>query len=54
MSHDMNRELLDKLMEYVRAVVAEAGAGGFSDGGLIERRVVLELEQELRDMVDDK
>ncbi len=50
----MNRELLDKLMEYVRAVVAEAGAAGSSDGGLIERRVVLELEQVLRDMVDDK
>lgn len=54
MSHDVDREFLDKLIEYIKAVVAEAGARDASDGGLIEYRVRRELEDELYQMVDDK
>lgn len=49
----MNEELLNKLLEYIDARIAEKSedARNSSDGGLIEMRSRMEIEDELRALV---
>lgn len=49
----MNKELLDKLLEYIDAAIAEGSesARNSSDGGLLESIRRRDIEQELRALV---
>ena len=48
----MNKELLEKLLEYINARISEESARNSEDGGLVESYLVMCIKDELIELVE--